>query len=238
MEKKLLKTGAICALAAVLFWVIFAFSLFVVQGAQSGAQGTVQQYQAVQGVRVENALLTWSGLAASLLMLPAIYSFYRAGRRENPLLWFAMVASVLGLLLLILSFVIFRFAITYFMKAAVLGANESTFVSLVISNAVLVWMQSNVERMGWLIGAGLGVGLFGLLAHRFSFVPRAISWSGVFIGVMGIGWILRYLPVGIPAWLLYSTYINAIGAVLWYAAMAAAVLLKTATTVESADPPG
>ena len=236
-DKNYLIGGAVCGLAAVLAWILYAAGLAPVVRAAAEAD-IVRRYENLASVSPAVALVAWGGLAGALLSIPAVYAFYRetAGSQDNPeadmsVLWVALVPAVTGLLFIMLSHAGIRLTLLYYFAREVISARPEALPMLSHIEDALAWILSNLEFVGFFLAFGLGLFLFNLFSLKRGTIPAEFGWLGLAAGILGLSWPARYLFSGPSGWPVVICYLNLAAAQVWYFSLSLRLLITHARSI-------
>ncbi len=126
---------------------------------------------------------TWLFVLAPLLLLGTVPGFFLALRQAGDVLWIAAIASVVGVVLLILSASI-ELAVIYELATPYVEGGPETGADLLVLGDTLSRLTFLARSLGDVIFSGIGSLIFSLAMLQTGFASKWLGWLGL-VGAVG-----------------------------------------------------
>ena len=120
----------------------------------------------------------WFDVVSILLLMGATLGFYQALREAGDMLRIAVVASLTGIIFLLVHEFI-RLGIAYELAPAIADASAATKPTLEVMADTLRQTSGLGAGVGYILIFGIGVTLFSSAILQMSMVPKWIGWLGL-----------------------------------------------------------
>ena len=180
------KVSGVCAILTVVV-AIAAFALFASTDVFD-AQDAVEVLPAVDDDKAIIATSTWLFILAPILLLGTVPGIFQALRRAGDVMWFAVLASVIGGLLLITSTGI-ELAVIYEVATPYVETGPNAGAELLVLGDALLTLSLLFRVIGDAIFTGIGGLLFSIAILQTGFAPKWVGWLGL-IGAVGHWFVL------------------------------------------------
>jgi len=175
------KVSGVCAILTVVV-AIAGFALFASTDVFD-TRDAVDALPAVDDDKVIIAISSWLFLLAPILLLGTVPGIFQALRRAGDLMWFAVLASVIGGLLIIPSSLI-ELAVIYEVATPYVEAGPDARAELLVLGDTLLTLSLLFRLIGDAIFTGIGGLLFSFAILQTGFTPKWVVWLGL-MGAMG-----------------------------------------------------
>lgn len=173
--------SGICAIL-LLIVVIAGFVLFGMTEV-TDSQDAIELLPAIDNDKGLIATSSWLFVLAPLLLLGTVPGFFSALRQAGDVLWIAAVASVVGVVLLILSASI-ELAIIYEIATPYVEGGPEAGADLLVLGDTLFRLSFLARSLGDVIFTGIGSLIFSLAMLQTGFASKWLAWLGL-VGAVG-----------------------------------------------------
>ena len=175
------KVSGVCAILTVIVAIV-GFALFASTDVFD-AEDALEGLPAIDDDKAMIAASSWLLTLAPILLLGTVPGIFQALRRAGDVMWFAVLASVIGGVVLIPSTVI-ELAVIYEVATPYVEAGPDAGAELLVLGDALFTMSLVTRVLGDVIFTGVGVLLFSLAILKTGFAPKWVGWLGL-IGALG-----------------------------------------------------
>ena len=210
------KVSGICAILTVVVAIV-GFALFASTDLFD-PKDAVEALPAIDDDKAIIATSTWLFTLAPILLLGAVPGIFQALRRAGDVMWFAVLASVVGGLLIVPSTFI-ELALIYEVATPYVEAGPDAGAELLVLGDAMITLSLLFRLIGDAIFTGIGGLLFSIAILRTGFAPKWVAWLGL-IGALG-HWLALlsqtsevFELIGIVGEIAFFVWLIAVGVVL------------------------
>ena len=175
------KVSGVCAILTVVLGIV-AFALFALTGISESADAAEVLPQ-INDKKALVATSTWLFTLAPILLLGTVPGLFQALRQAGDVMWFAVLASIIGGLLIIPS-TFFELVVIYEVVTPYVEAGPNAGAGLVVLADGLFALGMLFRLIGDAIFTGIGGLLFSIAILQTGFAPKWVGWVGL-IGAVG-----------------------------------------------------
>ena len=186
----LVKVGAVCAILTAVSVIVAIILIIGFSGLDDPDPKVDEVVQWMLDVEDDGTFLlagSWFVLLSVVLALAAGLGFYHALRESGGLMWIALTAWTVGILMLISAFMI-RIGMAYEFAPGYVEAGADAKSTLEVVGNTLAVLIAMLHIVGNLLLWGIGLALFSVAIIRTSVVPKWVGWLGLAVALLG-GWL-------------------------------------------------
>ena len=178
----------------------------------------VEALPAVDADKAIIATSSWLFILAPILLLGTVPGFFQALHPAGEAIWFAVLASVIGVPLLIISTGI-ELVLIYEVATPYVEAGPDAGADLLVLGDVLITLSLLLRLVGDAIFTGIGGLLFTIAILQTGFAPKWVGWIGL-IAAVGHWFILLtqvsevFELIGLVGEIAFFMWLIAVGVVL------------------------
>ncbi len=222
MERiSLMKVSGVCAILTGVLAAV-AFIMIVTGTDLLDAEDAVEILPALDKDQNLVATALWLFVLAPVLAIGAALGLFQALRGAGDLMWIAVVAFVIGLLLVIARSLI-GLGLIYELAPDYVDASGAARLSLEVTADTLSTIGVLADLVANALTFGIGVLLFSLAILRTSVAPKWVGWLGLLVALLG-GWLSLIGPasevfeiIGFVGFIGFWVWMIVIGGILWRA---------------------
>ena len=222
--------SGVCAILTVVVAII-GFGLFASTDVFD-AEDAVEGLPAIDDDKATIAASSWLFTLAPILLLGTVPGLFLALRRAGDVMWIAVLASVIGGVVLILSTII-ELAVIYEVATPYVEAGPDGRADLLILGDTLFTMSLVTRTLGDALFTGVGGLLFSLAILQTGFAPKWVAWLGL-IGAVG-HWFALLMEISEVFELIFL--VSEIAFFLWLIAVGVVLLRKSEPQIPAATVP-
>ena len=174
------KVGGVCALLTVVV-AIAGFALFAATDVFDATEA-VDALPAIDDDKAMIAASSWLFTLAPILLLGTVPGLFMALRGAGDVMWIAVLASIIGGLLLIPATII-ELGVIYEVATPYVEAGPDAAADLLVLGDALFTMSLLFRLIGDAIFTGIGGLLFSLAILKTGFAPKWVGWLGLIAAV-------------------------------------------------------
>ena len=174
------RVSGVCAILTIVV-VIVGFGLFALTDV-SDSGDALENLPAIDADKAIVAASTWLLTLAPILLLGTVPGLFQALRGAGDVMWFAVLASVIGGLLLVPSTLI-ELAVIYEVATPYVEAGPDAGAELLVLGDALFSMSLLSRFIGDAIYTGIGGLLFSIAILKTGFAPKWVGWLGLIAAV-------------------------------------------------------